>query len=232
VKTTALIENRELPRSPLSSQLFDIQLEEADWLAHGRLDVERLDVLPVFLEQGDEEVDAQHDVGKDLILSHLDMADGNTQAENFLKLELDCRLDFNNLVTKILSVIDGGGELSSLRETGAEETWDLLDEGLGRQERIVLLGKLLNKLLVLVKLLQIISSHVLQLNLLRTIDVSSIGKNAKRQARAGNIGKLDGSRETLITLGVIVLEANLQFDSLEEVALLGFERVFEELLDV
>ena len=34
------------------------RLVETDGLAHGRLDVERLDVLPVLLEQGDEEVDA------------------------------------------------------------------------------------------------------------------------------------------------------------------------------
>lgn len=33
-------------------------LEETHGLAHGRLDVQRLDVLPVLLEQGDEEVDA------------------------------------------------------------------------------------------------------------------------------------------------------------------------------
>jgi hypothetical protein len=50
--------------------------------------------------------------------------------------------------------------------------------------------------------------------------------------RAGNNGQTDGSRETLITLGIIVLEANLEFDGFEEVSLLGLERVFEKLLDV
>jgi len=34
------------------------QLVEANGLAHGRFDVQRLDVLPVLLEQGDEEVNA------------------------------------------------------------------------------------------------------------------------------------------------------------------------------
>ena len=34
------------------------RLVQTDGLAHRRLDVERLDVLPVLLEQGDEEVDA------------------------------------------------------------------------------------------------------------------------------------------------------------------------------
>jgi hypothetical protein len=37
-------------------------LVEADGLAHGGLDVQRLDVLPVLLEQGHEEVDACEDV--------------------------------------------------------------------------------------------------------------------------------------------------------------------------
>jgi hypothetical protein len=47
-----------------------------------------------------------------------------------------------------------------------------------------------------------------------------------------NIGQFDSARETLVTLGIIVLQANLQFDRLEEVALLGFVGVLQELLDV
>lgn len=48
----------------------------------------------------------------------------------------------------------------------------------------------------------------------------------------GNAGKLDGARETLVTLGVIVLQADLQLDGLEEVPLLLIERVVEQLLDI
>lgn len=47
-----------------------------------------------------------------------------------------------------------------------------------------------------------------------------------------NNWQTDGSGETLVTLRIIVLEADLEFDSFEEVSLLGLERVFEELLDV
>ena len=43
---------------PLSSAVHDVLSEETDGLAHRRLDVKGLDVLPVLLEQGDEEVDA------------------------------------------------------------------------------------------------------------------------------------------------------------------------------
>lgn len=42
----------------------------------------------------------------------------------------------------------------TLGKTGTEETRDLLDEGLRGQERIVLLGELLDELLVLVEPMQ------------------------------------------------------------------------------
>lgn len=41
-------------------------------LAHRRLQVERLDVLPVLLEKRDQEVDSQHGVRKDIFTGHLD----------------------------------------------------------------------------------------------------------------------------------------------------------------
>lgn len=44
---------------------------------------------------------------------------------------------------------DGRGELAGLGETGAEETGDLLDEGIGGDESVVLASKLLDELLVL-----------------------------------------------------------------------------------
>jgi hypothetical protein len=50
--------------------------------------------------------------------------------------------------------------------------------------------------------------------------------------RPGDGGKLDGSGETLVTLGIVVLEADLELDGLEEVSLLGLIGVLKELLDV
>ena len=44
--------------------------------------------------------------------------------------------------------------------------------------------------------------------------------------------KLDGTRETLVTLDIVVLQTNLKLDRLEEVSLLFILRVVEELLDV
>ena len=51
-------------------------------------------------------------------------------------------------------------------------------------------------------------------------------------ARSWYTGKLDGARETLVTLRIIVLQADLEFDGFEEVSLLLVERVVEEVLDV
>jgi hypothetical protein len=51
-------------------------------------------------------------------------------------------------------------------------------------------------------------------------------------AGAGNLGKADRSRETLVTLRIIVLKADLKLDGLEEVSLLGLQRVLQKLFDV
>ena len=67
------------------------------------------------LETGRGERRTQHDVGKDLVVGHLDVADSDTQAKDLLKLELDRRADLGDLVRKVLRVRDGGGELASLK---------------------------------------------------------------------------------------------------------------------
>lgn len=51
-------------------------------------------------------------------------------------------------------------------------------------------------------------------------------------ARTGDGGQLDGAGETLVTLGIIVFEADLELDRLEEVSLLLVEGVVEKLLHV
>ena len=133
--------------------------ESPGGLAHGALDVEHLDVLPVLLEQGHEEVDGHLRVDEDLALAHLDVADGDGEAEHLLELELDLRADAVDLVLERLAVRAQRGELARLVEAGAEETGDLLDHGLGREEVVVLLGELLDQLLVLVELLERFDVH-------------------------------------------------------------------------
>lgn len=45
-------------------------------------------------------------------------------------------------------------------------------------------------------------------------------------------GQTDGTGETLVTLGVVVLQTDLKLDGLEEVSLLLILRVVEQLLDI
>lgn len=50
--------------------------------------------------------------------------------------------------------------------------------------------------------------------------------------RTGDVGETDGTAETLVTLGVIVLQSDLKLDRLEEVSLLLIVGVFEERLHI
>lgn len=111
-------------------------LVKADGLAHGTFDVERLDVLPVLFEEGDEEVDTwigeldlcselksrnwrhtKHDVSEDLVIVHLDVANGNTQAQDLLQLELDGGPNLSELIGEVFRVGHGCREFSGFGET-------------------------------------------------------------------------------------------------------------------
>ena len=59
--------------------------------SHGALDVERANVLPVLLEQRHQEVDGQMNVLDQLILGHVDVANGDVQAED---LEFKIKKDY------------------------------------------------------------------------------------------------------------------------------------------
>ena len=194
--------------------------------------MERLDVLPLLLKKRDEEVDGKHDVGEKLVIRHLDVANSHTEAENLLELELDGALNLSDLLLQVLVVRDRSGELAGLGKTGAEETRDLLDESVGGDESIVLASKLLDELLVLVELLQVVGGHGVDTTVLGTVDIVLVTENADGHVGARDTGKLDGARETLVTLGVVVLEADLELDGLEEVALLLLVGVLEQLLHI
>jgi hypothetical protein len=62
-----------------------------------------------------EQRHTQHDVAEHLIVGHLDMADGDAQAEDLLQLELDRRADLVQLVREVLCMRYGRGELAGLR---------------------------------------------------------------------------------------------------------------------
>ena len=90
------------------------RLEDTLDFAHGALDVKGLDVLPVLLEERHEEVDGQVDVGEQLRFGHLNVADGDTEAESLLELELHGALDFVELLEDVFVGAEQGGELAGL----------------------------------------------------------------------------------------------------------------------
>lgn len=136
----------------------------------------------------------------ELSLSHVDVSDGDTEAEDLLELELDGGLDLVDLSLDIVSVRDGGGEHTHLVELGTDETGDGLDEGISSQESIVGRGPLLDRLLLLVELLQVIGADGIESELLSHIEVLLISNDAHLSVGAGRLGEHIGASETLILL--------------------------------
>ena len=64
------------------------RLVQPFWFAHGRLDVQDLDVLPILLEERHQEVDRELEVLDELLLGHPDVPRRHVQAEHLLQLEL------------------------------------------------------------------------------------------------------------------------------------------------
>ncbi len=143
--------------------------------------------MPSLLQKRHKVVDSQHDVTDELVLGHANIADGDTHAQNLLQLELDGGLDIVHLRGKIFSVGDGCGELAGLGETGTEETGNLLDESVGREEGVVFAGKLLDQLLVLVELLQVLIIFVSHVFILYRLGITYIGAHGIDTMMLGTI---------------------------------------------
>ena len=92
----------------------DVSLVQSLDRSHGGLDVETLDILPVLLQQGDQEVHGQVNVLDQLLLGHANIANGNAQTQHLLHLELDGGLEVQSLLLQVVTVGDQGGELASL----------------------------------------------------------------------------------------------------------------------
>ncbi len=203
----------------LSTKYLEVDLLRR---SHGGLDVHLSNVLPLLLEKRSQEVSSKLNIDNDLLLLHADVGNSNVEAHDLLHLELDGGPNFVNFFLHVLSTGKKGGEFTSLGKTGTQKTWDLLDHVIGSKEEIVLLGKLLNKLLVLVELLEVFDTHVVNSDTVSLLTVSSITKHAALEVGTRDLRKLEGSRETLVTLRIIVLQGDLDFNGLSEVTLLSF----------
>ena len=107
-------------------------------LAHRAFQVKHLHVLPILFEKRDQEIDSKLGVLKDVLLIHATMSDGHVQAKNFLELKLDRSFDFVNLGGELLLLLHKSGELACLVQAWTKKTWNLLDQTLRRDERMVL----------------------------------------------------------------------------------------------
>ncbi len=67
-------------------------------------------------------------------------------------------------------------------ETRTEKTRDLLDQGIRRQESVVLACQLLDELLVLVQLLEIVGGHGVDAVVLGSIDVMLVTEDTGKQS--------------------------------------------------
>lgn len=124
---------------------------------HGGLDVQGTNVLPVLLEQRNQEVDRERGITDDFFLGHGDVGNSGRQAENLLHLELNSGAGLEDLVGDVISGVHQSRELTSTVRGRSQQTRDLLDNGSRGQESTVLLEQLSDLLLVLVELLHVIN---------------------------------------------------------------------------
>merc|ERR1711941_263573 len=124
-------------------------LVESDSWAHGGLDVERSHVLPLLLEERNQEVDAHVDVLDQLIVVHGHITDGNSQAQHLFHLELDGGLHLANFSDHVVTSAQNTWELTRLVQTWSQQSRDLSDQSVRSQESVVLFGELLDHFLSL-----------------------------------------------------------------------------------
>lgn len=207
-------------------------LVKSESWTHGRLNNQGTNVLPLLLQQRDQEVNSHQDLVDQDILSHLNVTDGNSQTQDLLQLELDSRSDIVDLTSEIIVVGNWSRELTSLRQLWTQKSWNLLNQNLRGNESVVSLRQLLNQLLVLVELLQVVNRHSIDTKGLSSVDIESITEDTDRHVWSWASWQLQSTGETLVSLWVVVLKTDLQLDCLQEVSLLGLSGVLEDLSDV
>merc|ERR1711915_419440 len=166
------------------------------------------------------EVHSEMDILDKFVLAHSNISNSDRQTQNLFHLELDGCLEIVNLLPQVIIMGHQSWELSRLVQTGSQKPRNLLDEGIRSNESIETLSQLLDFLLVLIQLLQIVSRHAIEAERLGLVTVLLISQKANFEFRTWHMFELDGSRETLVLLRIVVLEANLEVNSLGELALL------------
>jgi len=215
---------RATKRAQKNTAPLPLQLEvDLEARSHGTLQVQSTNVLPVLFQQGRQKVGGQDDVDFDLFSGVANVRDGNVQAQNFLHLELDGGTKFVNLALECFAGTDDRREFTGTIQAWAQKTRDLLDQGRGGKEAIVLSGQFFHQLLVLFHLGQISFSHSVDAFSLGTLAILLGTQQAVLEARFWDSWELEGTSETFVLGRVISFQRNLQFNSLHEVTFLAFD---------
>jgi hypothetical protein len=203
--------------------------------SHGALQVQSLNVLPFLLQQGNHVVDGGHGVEFNLSRSHRHVGNGSAHTHWSsglnLQVELNGGRSLLDLVSKRGIWRDDLRELSGLGQSRSYKSWNLLDQGRRSQESIVLVSELLNKLLVSVELGKVIFRHAVNSNSLGFVQSSLVSQHTDSALWLWGLWKSDGSSNSLISGRVIVLQCNLQLNSLGKLSLLGLQRELQNLSD-
>jgi hypothetical protein len=179
--------------------------------------------VPVLLQEGGKEVECHDNVLSELLIGHALVTGGNVEAGDLLELPLDGTSHIIDLLLEGLVVSTWLREHTNSVKNWTKDDWDLLDKSISGKEEGVFLGPLLDKLLVLVELLQLV--HVDDIDTKvgsgNLVGVLLIGDQANLQVWSWDIWESNGSDETLILLRIIILEGNLELNSLGELSGLG-----------
>lgn len=95
-------------------------LVQSQWMTHRRFDDQRTNVLPLLLQQGDQEVDGQENLGNQDFLLHLNVTDTDIHTQDLLQLELDGRSDVTDLLAQVFLMGNWSWELTQLRKLRTE----------------------------------------------------------------------------------------------------------------
>ena len=106
-----------------------------------------------------------------------------------------------------MTIQNTGFYFSHLVEARAQQSGDLLDQGVRAEEGIVALGQPLHLLLVLVELLQVISRHGGDIPLLGLVNVSLVSEETNFEFPPGDVSQpadilLD--REATVSSGLLM----------------------------
>merc|ERR1719326_494692 len=163
------------------------KLVKSDCWSHGGFDVEGPDVLPLLLQQGNQEIDG-----------HVDITDSNGQAQNFFHLEFDGLFHFFDFGDHIVSLGQNSWKLTGFVQTWSQQSRNLSDQSIGSQESVVFFGKFLDELLVLVEFFQVIDGHVWDAEFGGFINMGLVTEDANGEFWSSGVWELDGTGESLV----------------------------------